>query len=253
MNKGEKIKTKEENKIANWFGENLAVLLNEKILQVFPSFENKNYQETILEQVTNLTYKQRVELHADILNSTLPGSYQDKIRILIQIMGKENPNETGMFKDFYWLLPVSKFIEKYGLEYFDISINAIEELTKRCTGEFAIRPFINLYPEKSLKVMKNWSLSKNFHLRRLSSEGLRPKLPWAKKLEIFIENPKPVFDILNKLMNEEVKFVAKSVANNIADYLKVNRSEADKFISKWSESNNKNTAWIIKHACRNIK
>lgn len=101
--------------------------------------------------------------------------------------------------------------------------------------------------------MKKWSKSKNFHLRRLASEGLRPKLPWSKKLEVFIDKPAPVFDILANLMEDDIKFVKKSVANNITDYLKVNREEAVEFIKKYQKSANKNTKWIIKHATRKIK
>ena len=84
-----------------------------------------------------------------------------------------------MFKHYYWVLPIGKFVEKYGLENFSVSIKAIEEITKRNTGEYAIRPYLRRYPKKTIAVMEKWSKSKNFHLRRLASEGTRPKLPWA--------------------------------------------------------------------------
>ena len=101
--------------------------------------------------------------------------------------------------------------------------------------------------------MLDWSKSENFHLRRLASEGSRPKLPWSTKLDTFIENPAPVFRILDNLMEDEVKFVQKSVANNITDYLKVNYEAGAEFIDKYLQSNNKNTKWILKHATRKIK
>jgi len=169
----------------------------------------------------------------------------------MQIIGNENPNETGMFTNFYWLMPIGKFVEKYGLEDFGISIKVIEEITKRNTGEYAIRPFIKKYPEKTLQVLLGWSKSNNFHLRRLAIEGCRPKLPWATKLDLFIENPVPVFKILKNLIQDEVKFVQKSVANNIADYLKVNQNEVTKFIKLYEKTDCKNTLWILKHATRN--
>jgi len=74
--------------------------------------------------------------------------------------------------------------------------------------------------------MKIWAQSESFHLRRLASEGLRPKLPWASKLDLFIDKPKPVFEILNILKTEQVKFVKKSIANNLTDYIKVNPKSA---------------------------
>ncbi len=242
-----------ERSITDYFGDNLAELLTEKIKPIYKNFDNKTYIENIKEKCINLGYTKRIELHADELKPLLPNAYPKAIHILTQILGEENLNETGMFKEFYWVMPIGKFIEKYGLDHFDISIKAIEEITKRNTGEYAIRPFIRKYPEKTVQIMLEWSTSDNFHLRRLASEGLRPKLPWATKLDTFIENPKPVFQILENLMEDDIKFVQKSVANHLTDYLKVNKKEAVKFIKAYQSSENKHTQWIIKHATRKIK
>ena len=242
-----------DSSITKWFGVNLAELLSKKIKAVYKEFDNENYIESIRKQYKDKGYTQRVDLHATELRNFLPKEYSKAIEILIKILGDENPNETGMFSEYYWVMPIGKFIEKYGIEDFDLSIKAIEEVTKRNTGEYAIRPFIRKYPEKTIKVMKKWAKSKNFHLRRLASEGARPKLPWSTKLDTFIKNPKPVFEILEYLMEDEKKFVQKSVANNIADYLKINKEAAVQFVKKWSESENKHTKWIINHATRKIK
>ena len=147
-------------------------------------------------------------------------------------------------------MPVGKFVEKYGLDHFLLSMKAIEEITKRNTGEYAIRPYARQYPAKTLAVCTKWAKSKNFHLRRLASEGLRPKLPWAPKLEVWNDNPKPIFDILEILKEDEVKFVKKSVANHVRDWLKVHPKEAKKLIADWSISKNEHTKWILKHAQR---
>ncbi len=243
----------EDRSITKYFGDNLAELLAEKIKLIYKDFDSKTYIKNIREKCVKLGYTKRIELHAEELNQLLPNSYPKSVKILTQILGKENPNETGMFKEFYWIMPIGKFVEKYGLDNFDISIKSIEEITKRNTGEYAIRPFIRKYPEKTVRIMLEWSKSDNFHLRRLASEGLRPKLPWATKLDTFIKNPKPVFQILENLMEDDIKFVKKSVANNLTDYLKVNKEEALKFIKKYLSSDNKNTLWIIKYATRKIK
>nr|WP_286669037.1 DNA alkylation repair protein [Fodinibius salicampi] len=132
-------------------------------------------------------------------------------------------------------------------------MEAIGEITKRNTGEYAIRPFIRAYPDQTLRQMKIWATSENFHLRRLALEGLRPKLPWATKLELFINQPEPVFDILEFLKEDTVLFVKKSVANHIADYLKVNPTAVEGFISDWRSSENEHTQWILKYAMRNPK
>ncbi|MDR2017137.1 MAG: DNA alkylation repair protein [Burkholderiales bacterium] len=244
---------KENIKLTEHFGASLAQLLSDKICQVKKDFPANKFIEIVQQSYLQKTLTQRVELIADALHVCLPNDYKKAVKILINIMGDENPKETGMFSDFYWLMPVGKFIEKYGLEHFETSMKAIEEHTKRNTGEYAIRPYIRKYPEETIRQMKIWAKSENFHLRRLASEGLRPKLPWASKLELFIDKPKPVFEILNILKTEHIKFVMKSVANNLADYIKVNPEAALALIKDWRNSKNKNTQWIIKHATRKLK
>lgn len=239
--------------LAQHFGVNLAELLSGKIKAVYPKFDEQKYIKNVASKVNDLAYSGRIELHARELNSALNLDYKDQIEILTSILGEENPNETGMFKNYYWVLPIGKFVEIYGINDFETSINAIAEITKRNTGEYAIRVFIRKYPNKMLEVMRNWAKSRNFHLRRLASEGLRPKLPWASKLENFIDDPKPVFEILELLKEDNVKFVQRSVANHMNDYLKLNFDAAKELLGKWAKSKNQNTQWIVKHATRKIK
>lgn len=238
--------------ITQHFGANLAELLADKILNVYKDFPKTDYVNTIKKSIDNSGYTQRIELHADGLYKYLPKDYEKSSKILISILGEENQNETGMFTEYYWVMPIGKYVEKYGIEYFDLSMHAIGEITKRNTGEYAIRPFIRLYPKESLKQITDWAHSSNFHLRRLASEGLRPKLPWSTKLDTFNDNPKPVFKILEILKEDEVMFVKKSVANHLTDWLKVNKAPTVELIKKWQKSENKNTQWIIKRATRKI-
>lgn len=170
----------------------------------------------------------------------------------IPILGEENPKETGMFTDYWWIMPIGKYLELYGLDNYDTSIKAIEEITKRNTGEYAIRPFIRKYPDKCLKQMMRWAKSNNFHLRRLASEGLRPKLPWATKLDDFNDKPEPVFEILEQLKEDEIMFVKKSVGNHLTDWLKVNYEPTRALLKEWQKSKNKHTQWIITRATRKI-
>ncbi len=239
-------------KPTDYFGANLARVLAGKISLIHKDFNSKKFIEAVKASCPDRSLTQRVDLIADNLKIYLPANYKKSINILIKIMGEENPNETGMFKEYYWLMPVGKYIEKYGLEHFDISIKAIEELTKRNTGEYAIRSYIRKFPAETLARMKAWAKSDNFHLRRLASEGLRPKLPWALKLDLFVDNPKPVFDILEILKTEHVKFVKKSIANNLTDYIKLNPKTTFELIETWKKTGNEHTEWIINYATRKL-
>lgn len=236
--------------ITEKFGANLAELLAEKINRVYPDFNSKNFIKDTGNKVIGQTYTQRIITIADLLKNYLSADYKEALRVLLSILGEENPNQTGMFTHYYWILPIGKLVERYGINHFTLSMNAIEEITKRNTGEYAVRPFIRKYPEKSLEIIEKWAKSPNFHLRRLASEGLRPKLPWASKLDTFVENPAPVFQILELLKEDEIMFVKKSVANHLTDWIKVNKEAVLPLIHRWKTFENPHTQWIIKRATR---
>lgn len=236
--------------IAGRFGKNLALLLADKISAVDRSFEKKAFVRAVANGCEGRTYTERVNLLADSLGLFLPKDYEKALPILTAVLGEENPHETGMFTHFYWILPLGKYVEKFGLDHFDLSMDAIAEITKRNTGEYAVRPFIRKYPREALKRMRAWAKSPNFHLRRLASEGLRPKLPWAPKLDLFVDKPEPVFEILELLKEDEVRFVKRSVANHLTDWLKVNPGAGQGLVDAWRRSENAHTQWMVRHATR---
>lgn len=237
-------------KTTDYFDEALAKLLAKKITPICRSFDDTVFINSIKTGCTDKRLKERVTLIAEQLRLHLPDDYPTSLEILTQILGPENREETGMFTRFYWIMPIAKYVERYGLEHFDLSMSAIGEITKRNTGEYAIRPFIRRYPDQTFKQMRQWAIDENFHLRRLASEGLRPKLPWTKKLELFIDQPDPVFAILQLLKEDTIHFVKKSVANHITDYLKVNPVAAQQLISSWQPTENEHTQWILQYAQR---
>jgi len=238
--------------ITEHFGKSLAILLSEKIQPVYPKFDISSFILAIEEGVIGKTYTQRIIFFAEQLFEHLPKDFEQAMKILLETLGEENPNETGMFTHYWWILPIAKYVELYGIDHYKLSIKSISEITKRNTGEYAIRPFIRKYPDKCLKQMKKWAKSDNFHLRRLASEGLRPKLPWSAKLDTFNDNPAPVFEILELLKEDQIMFVKKSVGNHLTDWLKVNYEPTKELLHKWQKSENKHTKWIIKRATRKI-
>ncbi len=241
-------------KLKEWFDKELAQMLAQKIAAVYKDFDSKRFISEVEAGVSSLELKNRIELFADIMHELFAIEYPGIIKIFLKIMGPENKNETGMFTEFYWLMPIAKYVEKYGVDYFAESMKVIEEITKRNTGEWTIRPFIEKYPRKTIKQMITWSKSDNFHLRRLASEGVRTRLPWAKKLNIVVNNPSLVLGILENLKDDKCKYVQRSVANNINDLVKDDKGFAVKLLEDWGVDDiSKERAWIIKHASRNLK
>ena len=237
-------------KVKLWFDKELAKLLAEKITPHHPSFDTTSFVQVIDQGVEPLELKARVELIADELHRHLMPTYTENIAILLNILGGENEEETGMFTNYYWLMPIAKYVEKYGLEDFDISIHAMKEITKRHTSEYTIRPFLKKYPQKALQVAHQWSKDSNFHVRRLASEGVRPRLPWASKLQQYIDDPRPILPILENLKDDPYKYVQKSVANCLNDILKDNFEIGKTLIESWTPQATKARKWIIKHALR---
>ncbi|MEW4486649.1 DNA alkylation repair protein [Thalassoglobus sp. JC818] len=234
----------------DWFDETLAEWLADRIAENHRKFNREAFVNKIRDGISDLELKARVALFAKQLQAHLPRSYEAAIPIILKCLGDENPNETGMFTEYYWVMPFATFVEHYGLDYLEISLNAIGEITKRNTGEFAIRPYLSRYPEQTLDQMLKWSEDENFHLRRLASEGSRPRLPWAKKLDFAIEDPKSTLPILENLKDDQIRFVQKSVANHLNDMLKDNRDVAMKVLKRWKRGATDQRKWIIKHALR---
>lgn len=235
-----------------WFDKDLAELLADKIQAFQSGFDKSSFVERVDSRVSSLELKDRVELIADELHRSLGDKYEENVPLLKSILGPENEEETGMFKKFYWIMPIAKYVEKYGLDNFEISMDMILEITKRNTSEYTIRPFLEKYTKQTLAYMVEWSKNENKHARRLASEGGRPRLPWAAKLQIFIDDPSPLLPILENLKDDSSKYVQKSVANCLNDILKDNPEIAKSVIQSWSKSPTKERKWIIKHALRNL-
>ena len=128
---------------------------------------------------------------------------------------------------------------------------AIERITQFTSCEFAVRPFIIKYPKEMMKQMLVWSKHEHWGVRRLSSEGCRPRLPWAMALPNLKENPAPIIPILENLKNDISRFVRLSVANNLNDIAKDNPETVISLVKKW-QGKSENVNWVIKHGSRTL-
>jgi 3-methyladenine DNA glycosylase AlkC len=131
-------------------------------------------------------------------------------------------------------------------------MQALYQMTKRFTAEGAIRPFIQKYPDKTLEILSEWAEDENCHVRRLVSEGTRPRLPWTMQLKQFIEDPQPVLRLLEKLKSDPELMVRRSVANNLNDIAKDNPDLVVQTLSRWKKVEDEGTQWLIRHAARTL-
>lgn len=220
------------------------------IQQVIPKFDKLNFLKTIFDkQWKNRELKQRMRHIVLSLKPHLPNEYKLMIKtvlLIIKQMQKNKVNEQG----FEWMF-LSEFVELYGLEDYITSVHAFEQITQFTSCEFAVRPFIVKYPIKMIEQMLVWSTHQNKHVRRLASEGCRPRLPWAMALPILKKEPKPILPILENLKNDISEYVRRSVANNLNDIAKDNPGTVIKIAKKWI-GKTKETDKLVKHACRTL-
>ncbi len=222
-----------------------------KLHSVYPTFKKQAFIKHYENNFTDKEFLQRQDVIVDALDKTLTDDYAENIYIFHQILGEELSNTEGMFSEGWWLWPIGRYVEKHGTKNLRVSLDFIKELTKRHTGEFAIRPLLAKYPKKTVSEMLAWSTDENVHVRRLAGEGMRIRLPWAKKIYVCLDEFETYKQILTNLKNDPSKFVQKSVGNNLNDLMKERPEKAQEIITEWQKNNpSKETLWIIRHGLR---
>ena len=229
--------------LKNLYSKEFIKKLANRLFLIFTNFEKEDFVNSIFDTSwQNLELKQRMRHIAITLNKYLPLSYKKQLEILKEVKKDFTGLEAMIFQDF---------VEVFGLDDFDESMKALEVFTQDASSEFAIRQFILKYEEQTMNQMKIWAKSKNEHLRRLSSEGCRPRLPWAISLPKFKQNPTKALEIIELLKNDKSLYVRKSVANNLNDISKDNPQLVIKFV-KENLGSTKELDWICKHASRTL-
>jgi 3-methyladenine DNA glycosylase AlkC len=241
-------------KFKDYYNGECAKLLADKIRAMFPDFKGAQFINYVEENITDKEFMGRMDVLADAFELYLPNDYEQNITIFEHILGPELKQETGMFSEGWWLWPVGRYVERHGAEKVNVSLAFIKELTKRFTGEYAIRPLLEQDTEKTMKTMVAWSKDENVHVRRLASEGVRIALPWSKKLYAALAEFENYKTILTNLKNDSSKFVQKSVGNNLNDLYKEYPEKAIEIIDEWNNDNpTKETMWIINHGLRSTR
>jgi 3-methyladenine DNA glycosylase AlkC len=147
-------------------------------------------------------------------------------------------------------MPHLMFVAKYGLDHFEESMRAQHALTQRFTAEFSIRAFLETHPEATLARLREWARDPSPHVRRLVSEGTRPRLPWAGRLRAFQKDPRPVISLLELLKDDAELYVRRSVANNLNDIGKDHPVLLAQIAKRWLRGATPARRWVVKHALR---
>ncbi len=234
------------------YGPDVPLRIAEKVAEAYPEFDQEEFLRLALDGFEDLELTERAKQISSALAATLPPDRDRAIRILMSSIepkaGEAEP--TGM--DAFVYFPLVYFVGQEGLGCFETSMWAQKELTKRFTAEFSIRGFIDKYPSETLARLRDWAEDRDVHVRRLVSEGTRPRLPWAPHLKRFRENPAPVIELLEFLKDDPEEYVRRSVANNLNDISKDHPEVAVDVARRWWKGGSEERRKLVRHGLRTL-
>ena len=237
------------------FNESKVKKLAAEIQAVCPDFDSKKFCKKVVSEFPEQELMERIAGIRDALYEFLPSDYPSAIKVIVAALppALDNTKTDDDFGDFIYA-PYSYYVAKYGCnkKHLTVSLQALEEITKRFSCEAALRDFINQFPKETLVATKRWAKSSEYHVRRLASEGTRPNLPWAKKIQYDALSALPILDILH---TDKTRYVTRSVANHLNDISKFDADLVVRTLKLWQKEKKQTEAeltFITKHALRTL-
>ena len=215
----------------------------EEMAAVCPAFDPERFLGLALCGLDELSLMQRLRRAAQSLHAALPLSYREAVGVLRLLA----PRMQSKFAT----LALPDFVALYGLDDFDFSMEALKFFTTFGSSEFAVRCFLRADLHRALATMQVWAVDEGEHVRRLASEGSRPRLPWSFRLDALRRDPSLTAPILCRLMADPSLYVRKSVANHLNDITKDQPDWLLGQVQSWPLDNPR-TAWIARHALRTL-
>ncbi len=212
------------------------------------------FEAEVMQRMPPLELKERINMIADVLATHLPDDFMAAGKAIHAALPPPlDPTKTDDDFGHFIFAPLGVYVENHGLEdHLSSSLDLLEALTQRFSMEFSIRAFLNHAPDAVLERMQDWVRHEHYHVRRLVSEGTRPKLPWGQGIGIGSDKTLPLLD---QLHGDATRFVTRSVANHLND---ITKSKPDLVLArfdKWSKSGQqqaKELNWMTRHALRGL-
>ncbi len=224
--------------------------LGKQLKKTLPKFSTTAFNQQIFTpDWKQKELKDRMRHTADVLHVQLPKDFREAAPLLHAFCERLSVVQVPGGSLALMFLP--DYVERYGIDHYEAAVPLLEKITPITSCEFAVRPFLIRYPGPMLKQMIRWSRHSNHHVRRLASEGSRPRLPWAIALPAFKQDPGPVLPLLENLRNDPSEYVRRSVANHLNDIAKDNPAIVLEVARAWKGVSPETDA-LIKHACRTL-
>ncbi len=245
--------------LKNQFGVEVIASTAESIASVYDTFDRQRFLAFCESGFEDLELTPRARQISDGLAMCLPADRAEALRILIRSLEWEpparhnghSPMEQSPMAPFRFM-PHVYFVADYGVDHFELAMEAQYELTQLFTAEFSIRTFLETQPEATLDRLHVWAGDESEHVRRLVSEGTRPRLPWAPRLKEFQRDPAPVIELLELLKDDPEEYVRRSVANNLNDISKDHPELAVEVAQRWWAEADKDGRRMVRHGLRTL-
>jgi 3-methyladenine DNA glycosylase AlkC len=200
--------------------------------RAWTGFDRPRFEALASEGLDALELKARMLQLADAMRATLPADFSAACTVLETSLAPPLPMDdkgepvglssadadAGLAGWVIWSM--GEFVARHGQHDVPRALLCLHALTQRSTAEFAIRPFIQQQPEAVWPVLARWVSDPSAHVRRLVSEGSRPRLPWGLRLQALVADPAPTLPLLRKLQDDPSSYVRRSVANHLNDIAK---------------------------------
>ncbi|MBV1927259.1 MAG: hypothetical protein KUG62_08870 [Rhodobacteraceae bacterium] len=217
-------------------------------------FDASVFETDVTARLAEFELKERINWIADCLEQHLPGPLPDTAGVLRAALPP--PLDPSLadddFGDFIFA-PMGEFVARAGLpDHVDLGLDLIKDITQRFSMEWAIRPFLNAEPDLVLERMAQWARHDSYHVRRLVTEGTRPRLPWGQAVGLDLGQP---LDLLDVLHQDPTRYVTRSVANHLNDITKKDPDMALNRLSAWKRKgvqNQDELDWMTRHALRGL-
>lgn len=236
--------------LKNRYGPEIPVRIAEMILRVHRGFPKHGFLRDALDGYEALELMPRGRHISRALRKHLLQDVPAALDILLASLEPPLLQAEGQGLAPFLYLPHTMYVADYALEHFEAAMRAQHALTQRFTAEFSIRPFIERYPERALAQLRTWASDPSPHVRRLVSEGTRPRLPWAPRLRALQQNPRPALELLELLKDDPASYVHRSVANHLNDIGKDHPELLAATAKRWLKDASPERAWIVRHALR---
>ncbi|MBM2575720.1 DNA alkylation repair protein [Jannaschia sp. Os4] len=213
------------------------------------------FEAAVVPRLPALEMKARVEAIRDALLDHLPeepearhARLRDMLHPDVRADLKGASDERGIAGWGIW--PLSLVVGEHGGAAFEDAMETLRLMTQRSTAEFAIRPLIDADQDRALGIMAGWVEDPSHHVRRLVSEGTRPRLPWGMRLRGLVADPSPVLRLLARLRDDPSDYVRRSVANHLGDVAKDHPALAVEVARDWMRDAPQTRVALLRHALR---